>query len=244
MNLLQVKKVKKMSRPKLSIAAPLYNESVNCVKGIKDLLKELKKEVKDFELILVNNGSVDDTGEIIEKLKSKNKNIVTVHLKKNKGYGGGILAGLKKAKGEYIGNTILDGQISGKDMMRVFKNTLRDKADIGKSVRVKRHDGIKRKIFTIGYELVINTLFLTNIRDINGYPKIINRKVFNKLNIQNKNWFIDTELMLKAKKRKLKISQTPVIFRERQGGKSHVNYGTALELFITAVKVRFKGLKF
>jgi glycosyltransferase involved in cell wall biosynthesis len=236
--------VNEMNKIKLSISAPLYNESKNCVAGIKDMLKQLNKEVKSFELILVNNGSTDDTGKIIEKIKSKHKNIVTVHLKTNQGYGGGIIAGLKKSKGEYVGNTILDGQIDGKDLVRVFNNMIKEKADIGKSVRVKRHDGIKRKIFTIGYESVINILFLTNIRDINGYPKIMKRQIFNKLNIQNKNWFIDTEIMLKAKKRKLKISQTPVIFRKRQGGTSHVNYGTAMELFITAVKTRFKGLKF
>ena len=102
-----------MNKIKLSISAPLYNESKNCVAGIKDMLKQLNKEVKSFELILVNNGSTDDTADIIEKMKSKHKNIVTVHLKTNQGYGGGIIAGLKKSKGEYVGNTILDGQIDG-----------------------------------------------------------------------------------------------------------------------------------
>ena len=91
-----------MNKIKLSISAPLYNESKNCVAGIKDMLKQLNKEVKSFELILVNNGSTDDTADIIEKMKSKHKNIVTVHLKTNQGYGGGIIAGLKKSKGEYI----------------------------------------------------------------------------------------------------------------------------------------------
>jgi len=236
--------VKKMSRPKLSISIPLYNESTNCESGIKDIVKHLDKHVKNYELILVNNGSSDDTKTVINKLSAKHSKVKTIHLKKNIGYGGGYIKGLKESKGEYIGHTVADGQINGNDLIKVFNDILRDKADFGKSVRVKRLDGIKRIIFTTGYETVINTLFLTRIRDINGYPKIMKRNILKKLNLQHKDWFTDTEMILKVKKLKLKTSETPVIFKARDGGTSNVNYGTAMELFIAAVKTRFKGLKF
>jgi len=73
-----------MNKIKLSISAPLYNESKNCVAGIKDMLKQLNKEVKSFELILVNNGSTDDTADIIEKMKSYNLNVVNIISKRNR----------------------------------------------------------------------------------------------------------------------------------------------------------------
>ena len=82
----------------LSIVIPCFNEAKSLPKLVKDFSKKLKR--RDVELILVNNGSNDSTEKILLNLKKNYNFLKIIRLKKNNGYGNGILQGLKKAKGQ------------------------------------------------------------------------------------------------------------------------------------------------
>ncbi len=85
----------------LSVIIPAYNEQKNIEGTIKSVLGVVPKYCDDYEIIVVNDSSGDNTGKIIERLASKNKKIKPVHNKKNLGFGGSYWRGVKKAKFEY-----------------------------------------------------------------------------------------------------------------------------------------------
>lgn len=214
----------------LSLSIPVYNEE-GCIERVaKDLLEEFASKKIDLELILVNNGSIDSTAQVIDKLsKEFPKNIVTVHLKKNAGIGGGILAGLEKASGKFVGYTCADGQITPHDTYRVFMLVRKGEFHIGKTIRLVRNDGIYRKILSKGFFLLSTSLFWNRFDDINGYPVIMNAEIFKKLKIKSKSYMFNLELLLKARKAHLTVGAVEAPFLERYAGRAHVNFATPVK---------------
>ena len=105
----------------LSIIIPCYNESKNLEKLIKNIKKILEQVNFNIEVILVNNGSTDNTENKLQELLKENKKIKVVNIEKNIGYGNGILAGLSYAKNNYLGWTHADLQCDFNDCLKGFE---------------------------------------------------------------------------------------------------------------------------
>jgi glycosyltransferase involved in cell wall biosynthesis len=224
----------------LSIAIPFYNEEENVADVLKEVSKELKNNNINYELIAVNNGSIDKTKDIIKSFIKKDSNIKLVDIKKNIGYGFGITSGLNKASGKYIGYMWGDKQIESKVITEVFKRLKEKNLDVCKIKRIKRGDGILRKIQSKFYNYLLDLIFAIKTDDINGCPKIMKKEVYKNLNLQSKDWFIDTELMIKLHKRNCKIDEIPVIFKKREKGKSNIKITTIFEFIRNLLKYKFK----
>jgi len=227
-----------------SIVIPFHNEQDNVEYVLRDLIKELNNGNHNYEIIAVDNASSDNTPKTIKNL-SRTHNAVRYFYVGEKGYGNAIIEGLKQCKGEYLGYGWGDGQMSGKDVSKVFNILKEKKLDLCKVKRIKRKDSNFRKIQSYGYNLLYRLLFpyikFDILGDMNGCPKIMNRKTYEKLNISSKKWFIDTEIMIKAYKNKLKIEEIPTEFKKRKGGKSSLNLKVIKEFVKEAIKYKMNG---
>ncbi|MFQ5963103.1 MAG: glycosyltransferase family 2 protein [Candidatus Scalinduaceae bacterium] len=229
-------------KPELSIVIPLFNEERNVEVVTKELVAELEVNEITYELILVDNGSFDRTSRIIEELVDENPRIKPIYLSQNQGYGGGILAGLSECNGRYIGYMWGDRQVVAKDVIRIFKKLKDEGLDLCKSIRIERHDGLKRKIITKAYNFIFPFFFSVSSRDINGCPKMFKSERFYELNITLRDWFIDPEIMVKSQKRNFKIGEVPVIFYSRNHGSSNVRLCTVFEFIKNMIYFKFKGI--
>ena len=108
-------------KPELSLTIPIYNEEGGIEETIKSLIKEFDKEKLNYELVLVNHGSIDNTHKILDELAIKNERLKVHNLPKNLGYGGGIQYGFENSLGKYIGFTCADEEILPEDVYRIFK---------------------------------------------------------------------------------------------------------------------------
>ena len=187
----------------LSIAVPFYNEEGNVAEVAEGLARELEKNKIDYEIVLINNGSTDSTPKIINKLRGKNPKLKQLDIIKNIGYGNGIVNGLNAAKGKYIGFLDGDNQVHPKFVVEAYNKLKNSNAALCMTKRSIRNDGLMRKIASLGYNSILNILFLTNVRDVNSKPKILNNKFYKELNLYSKDWFIDTEIVLKSKSGKI-----------------------------------------
>ena len=132
-----------------SIVLPFYNEEDVVEEVVRSLILQCQKNGLSVKFVLVNNGSSDKTGEIINSLRNEFKIIKSVAIGKNKGYGYGIRRGLAVCESPYIGYMWGDGQIKPMYLVRVAKELIADSTlDICKVVRVKRYDGLKRNLVT------------------------------------------------------------------------------------------------
>ncbi len=224
--------------PEVSIVLPFYNEEGNVKKVLQDLSSEFGKAKFDYEIIAVNNGSWDKTPQIISDVRKKNKRVRRVDVQKNQGYGFGIITGLKNAQGKYIGYGWGDGQVLASDFAKVFQELKSKKVDICKVRRINREDGLFRGIESKVYNTLLRILFFINLKDVNGCPKVMKREVYESLHLQSRDWFLDPELIIKAKRKRYKILEVPVIFKKREKGKSKVDLKTPIEFSKNILKYR------
>jgi len=225
----------------LSLVMPLYNEAENVSLSVESLIVALNRNDLDYELILVDNGSSDSTNNLIKAIAEKEKRVKIVEIRKNQGYGWGIVNGLKQAEGEFIGYMCGDGQVKFEDIIRAIKEVKSKKYDLVKVRRVSRHDGARRKIITFMCNIMMQFFFKIGTWDVNGTPKIFRRGLLDKFDIKSRDWFIDTEIMIKSKMLKLKIHEVPIDFFPREKGKSNVNLFAIFEFLKNIYKYKVNG---
>jgi len=223
----------------LSLVIPFYNEEKNIEKVVGGLVNNLEKASMDYELILVDNGSVDGSPQILVELaRKKPDRIKVVHVSANQGYGWGIINGLKNANGEYVGYMGGDGQIKPEDAIRVFRQIERGSCDLAKAKRVSREDGLCRKIYSFVFNHLFWVIFRVASLDINGTPKIFHKHCLEIFHLTTRDWFIDAEIMIKANYLGLKVREVPVEFLRREEGSSHVRFTTIFEFARNMINYR------
>ena len=123
----------------ISIIAPLFNEEENVVPFFEGIQKAFQSSGKSFELIYVNDGSVDRSGELLEELEAKHSNVTIVDLYKNKGKAAAIEVGMQLARGEFVTNVDCDLQYDPNDILKLV-GELEKGADVVSGSRMSRED--------------------------------------------------------------------------------------------------------
>lgn len=223
--------------PDYSVIIPFFNEERNVERVAMSIYGELVDKKIDFEIILVNNGSLDSTLKLCEDLSSRFEEIKTIHVEKNVGYGKGVLSGLASAQGKYVCYTDGDGQIPSKYLSEIYLIAKETGADIVKGRRISR-ENVLRRFLSKGYNIIIFLIFFVHINDINAKPKLMLRKNFLDMKITYNDWFIDTEIMINAKKRGYTVKEIPVEYKKRVGGKTHVKFSILFEFVKNLLKFR------
>lgn len=225
-----------------SIVIPLYNEEECAEKCVTEIIRGLDRDFGGaYELILVVNGSTDRTPEICQRLADCYPCVRTVAAKRNLGYGGGIIAGLRTAAGTYVGFMCGDGQVSPEDLATVMRELATGAWDLVKARRISRADGILRRVNSVAYNGLFWLALGTRSRDINAMPKLWRRDVMPLLDPTSTDWFIDAELMVKACYRGLRVREVPVRYLERVGGHSVVRLSTVFQFLRNAAAARVSG---
>jgi len=227
----------------LSLVLPLYNEEDNATGVLKSLSAALKKEGLDYEIIAVDNGSRDGTGAVLRKLSDEDDRMVVVTVTVNEGYGKGVLAGLKKCSGRYAGFMDCDGQISPNDAIRVYRKLIDEDLDLCTVNRIVREDGLSRKIMTVGYNRIASLLLGIGTSDINAVPKIMKHEILDQLELKSKDWFIDTEILLKLNRIGATVGEVDVEFKSRKKGSSHIRFIVIFEFLKNIIKYRILGTR-
>jgi len=229
------------NKPDLSFIMPCYNEEAIIGYTIPKLIEAFESAGYHLELVAVDNGSHDQTGEIIKELQKRYGAIVFHRVEINEGYGKGVISALPVCRAPWIGIIPADGQVDAEDVVRLYEAVAAsDGWVVGKVRRRFRMDGIKRKIISIAYNVFVRILWpnLQSI-DINGSPKILPSNIFSLLNLKSKNWFLDPELMVKAHYMGARVLEFNVFARMRSNGLSHVHVSTVWEFFRNLIRFRF-----
>ncbi len=215
--------------PIFSLVLPLYNEAESVERVVARLEGALALRGWPHEIILVVNGSRDATGAVCAELARRFPACRVVTVPVNIGYGNGVLAGLSVARGTWVGFMAGDGQIAPDDVCRVIDVLLAGAHDVVKAVRVERCDTRLRRIVSFAYRLTIRLFFAVESLDTHGIPKFLRRENLRALQLASRDWFLDDEVMIKARALGLSLCEVPVAWRERVGGRSHVRPGAVLE---------------
>jgi glycosyltransferase involved in cell wall biosynthesis len=218
----------------LSVFLPCYNEQDNIERVVKSALDVLTALKIDFEIIIVNDGSKDKTGEIADRIAAENKHIKVVHHRTNRGYGAALQSGFKAASKEFVFYTDGDGQFDIEELPLLFKYA--PDYDIVTGYRINRQDNLIRKINAFCWTTMVNLLFGMKIKDIDCAFKFYKRSIFDDIKIKSTGALINTEIFARAKRKGYKIFQFGVHHYPRTAGKQT---GAKLKVILRAFKELF-----
>ncbi|MBI2578461.1 MAG: glycosyltransferase family 2 protein [Candidatus Aenigmarchaeota archaeon] len=199
----------------LSVIVPCYNEERN----LPLLAERFSKALKGIsaELVLVNNGSTDDSQLVIGRLMKKYSFVKCVRIKKNIGYGHGIIMGLKHARGRVLAYTHADMQCDPFDVRKAYQIFQQSKSS---KVLVKGNRKGRFSILTAGFHTLAALLFLKKYDDVNGQPKLFHRDLMKTFRQPPLGFQLDFYVQHKALDSGCAIVSFPVKFGVRKYGYS------------------------
>jgi glycosyltransferase involved in cell wall biosynthesis len=225
--------------PHLSIVLPFYNEEACVAQVIGDLDTALKPAPFTYEMVAVQNGSRDRTGEILAGLKADYPTLRIVEVPVNQGFGYGLIQGMAASAGDIVGFMPGDGQIDPAVIAPLVKKMEECGADVAQGRRITRGDGWLRWLISKSFNLLARLLFTLPTPDINGHPKLIRRRCYEALDLRSPDSFLDAEILLKGQKLGARFCHLDLEFRRRETGHSSVRISTCLEFVQNLMKARF-----
>ena len=212
---------------KMSLIIPCYNESKN-LPLILSRCKEINAKEKNTEIIIVDNGSTDETSAVLDEIASNLPFITRVKVEINQGYGHGILAGLNVAKGEILGWTHADMQADPGDVLKGLEFFQRSHKPELLFIKGKRYGrSIVDTIFTIGMAIFETLLLRKFLWDINAQPTMFHRKFFLNWKLPPNDFSLDLYAYYSAIKSRLEVKRFSVYFGKRVYGVSNWNISFA-----------------
>ena len=219
----------------ISVFFPCYNEQENVRGTVEKALKVLEKLDTDFELIIINDGSSDNTGNIADEIALKNPKIRVIHHHKNLGYGCALQSGFKAATKELVFYTDGDEQFDFSEMPQLLP--LMAQYDIVSCYRLNRQDSIVRKINGWCWTKLVCFLFKLKLRDIDCAFKLYKTKIFDEISLTSTGALIDTEILARASCKGYRITQIGVHHYPRTVG---AQTGANIRVIIRAFKELFR----
>ena len=200
----------------LSIVLPAYNEAENAARAIQEVSEVAQNLDLDHEIILVNDGSTDRTGEVARELVGQIPHFRLVEHYPNRGYGGSLKAGFAASTKEWIAFTPADRQFKFSEIERFLEKT--DQADIVSGYRADRQDNFMRKLNAFGWNTLVRLLFGYLCRDIDCGFKLFRREILQHVTLTSDGAMIDTEFLAGARARGFRIAEVPVTHLPRVAG--------------------------
>ena len=223
--------------PELSIFFPFWNEQDNIEQVVRDAIPVAAKVADKWEIIMVDDGSADKTLQIAQKLASKDKRLRVVSHQPNRGYGAALTSGFSDARYNFVVFTDGDGQFNFSEVTK-FVDVI-DSADMAIGFRKKRRDHklFKRLLLMNLLKVWDFILFRFSFKDIDCGFKMFKKSAIEKLMpLRSEGAMITTEILAKAKRKKLKIVEVGVTHYPRKLGHQS---GANLPVIIRAVLESF-----
>ena len=236
---------------KLSIIIPAYNEEKRISKTLESYSKFLSKKIKDFEIIVVINNTIDNTLGIVKQFSKRNKKIKYLDFKEAIGKGGAILEGFKVSKGRLIGFVDADMATSPKSFYELIEKINNHDGIIAsrwmKGSKIDQKQPLLKRFGSRGFNFLSKLLFDLRFRDTQCGAKLFKdyviKDVINDLKITK--WAFDINLLYSIKRKNYRIIETPTEWNAVKA--SHFNLFKAMpEMFLGLIRLRlvYSKLKF
>jgi glycosyltransferase involved in cell wall biosynthesis len=206
-----------MSGPvSISAVLPAFNEAANLERALDGLGQALTSVAGDFEIIVVDDGSRDDSAALLERLRRGNPRLHVVRHETNLGYGAALRSGFRRARFPLVFFMDADNQFDPSEISLLVER-LGD-ADMVIGYRAVRRDPLRRRLNAWAFFTLVRVLFGYLARDVNCAFKLIRRELLEHLGLRSDGALINTELLVLGRRRGARIVEVPVHHYPRTAG--------------------------
>jgi glycosyltransferase involved in cell wall biosynthesis len=206
--------------PSLSVFFPAYNDAGTIASLVITSVKVAGQLTDDYEVIVINDGSRDDTAKILDELaRIYPDHVRIVHHQKNRGYGGALRSGFATATKDYVFYTDGDAQYDPAEMTLLWEKMHED-VDWVNGWKISRSDPLHRIIIGRLYHHMVKLLFGLKVRDVDCDFRLMRRRIFDVVTLEKDSGVICLEMMKKFQDAGFKVAEHPVHHYHRAYGKS------------------------
>ena len=222
-------------KPKgLTVFFPAYNDSGTIASLVIAAVQTARRLTPDYEVVVINDGSVDETAAVVDELARLYPQVRIVHHQRNRGYGGALRSGFASATKEVIFYTDGDAQYDPREMTSLWER-FGDDVDMVNGYKISRSDPLHRIIIGRLYHHTVKRMFGLKVRDVDCDFRMMRRSIFDRVTLEKSSGVICLEMMTKIQQAGFRIAEVPVHHYHRAYGKSQ--FFNFRRIFRTAVDV-------
>jgi len=205
----------------LSVSAffPCYNDALSIGKMVRDVRESLVEAVSDFEIIVVNDGSSDNSLQVLQELQKEVSELRIVNHEVNRGYGGALLSGFAVSTKQWVFYTDGDAQYDAREITRCIA-AVTESSDVIQGFKIGRGDPLHRRIIGRAYHHGVRFLFRLPVRDTDCDFRLIRNALLGKVRLQSTTGVICVEMMHALNRVQANFVEVGVSHYHRPHGKS------------------------
>jgi glycosyltransferase involved in cell wall biosynthesis len=208
-----------LAAPSISAFFPCYNDASTIASMVTTAGETLRGLTDDFEVIVVNDGSGDESASVLADLRERLPYLRVVTHEANRGYGGALRSGFAAATKELVFYTDGDAQYDPRELARLYAE-LTPGCDVVQGWKLERHDAVHRKLIGGLYQRFVRFVFNLNIRDVDCDFRLIRRRVLESFALTCDSGCITVELVARIERAGFAVRELPVHHYARPYGRS------------------------
>jgi glycosyltransferase involved in cell wall biosynthesis len=201
----------------ISAVMPAYNEEANLEQSVGRMATALQTFARGFEIIVVDDGSLDGTAALLEQLKAAHPNLRVIRHQVNRGYGAALRSGFDAARFGWIFLMDADNQFDPADVELLLAHAA--DADIVAGYRKHRRDPLLRRLNAWAFFTLVRFLFGRLVRDVNCAFRLTRKELVARMDLHSEGALINTEMLVLARQLHARVIEVPVHHYPRRAGK-------------------------
>ncbi len=206
---------------RLSLVIPAFNEEAGIRRAVAEADDALAALTADYEVIVVDDGSRDGTADAVRDAMASRPRVRLLRHESNRGYGAALRTGFEAARLDRVAFTDADCQFHLADLDSLLRLT--DDSPLAVGYRLDRQDTRLRRFVSKGYNLMARALLGTRVRDCDCALKVFRREALAELLPESSGFFVNTEMLARARQRGYRVAEAGVRHRPRREGSSKVS---------------------
>jgi len=202
----------------LSLVFPMFDEEKNVGPLLESALALGPRLAPDFELIVVDDGSRDGSAAVVEAIRRRDPRVRLLRHPENRGYGAALRSGLRAARGQLVFFSDADLQFDLREIERLLAHA--EDFDIVAGYRAQRRDPLGRRAIASCWGALVRALFGLRVRDIDCAFKVFRRPVIDAIEVASIGAFVNTEILVRARRAGFRIHEVPVSHHPRVAGRA------------------------